>query len=59
MFDVISLLGMWTIKAMLDILNEVEACGHIYTIQINLLQKGLLFYVRLDWNILHCDDIKF
>lgn len=42
MFDVISLLGMWTIKAMLDILNEVEA----YTIQINLLQKGLLFYVR-------------
>lgn len=45
MFDVISLLGMWTIKAMLDILNEVEAFGHIYTIQ-NLLQKGLLFCVR-------------
>lgn len=50
---------MWTMKAMLDILNEVEACGHINTIQINLLQKGLLFYVGLDWNFLHCDDIKF
>lgn len=35
---------MWTclIKAMLDILNDVEAFGYIYTIQINFLQKGLI-----------------
>lgn len=35
---------MWTcrIKPMLDILNDVEAFGHIYTIQINFLQKGLI-----------------
>lgn len=38
---------MWTMKAMLDILNEVEACGHIYTIQINLLQKGLFILCKI------------
>lgn len=37
---------MWTMKAMLDILNEVEACGHIYTIT-----KGtfILCKIRLEF----------
>lgn len=40
---------MWTcrIKAMLDILNDVEAFGHIYTIQIISFKRDL-FNVRLD-----------
>lgn len=42
---------MWTMKAMLDILNEVEACGHIYTDTNKSPTKGtfILCKIRLEF----------